>query len=213
MGHTPFVAPDGSTDWPSITQVGDVIAKPGLYKFYAENGLEGAEKIKNETAGIGTQFHEGVYHRFNGSKPIIPITPQAQVMIDAFFDKFVTPYKVQPIRLEQKVWNLDLRTHGTFDGIVKVHDMPYGRSRTKYTGTVLADWKSSSGIYDTHGIQLGGYWICLPNAPQDGLIVQVDRDTQAIRKKVFNDLRWYAEEFKAARDLWDYVNRQGVWKR
>ena len=173
-----------------------MIAKPGLYKFYAENGLEGAEKIKNDTASIGTQFHEGVYHRFNGSKPAIPITPQAQGMIDAFFDKFVQPYKVQPISLEQKVWNIDLRTHGTFDGIVKVHDMPYGRARTKYTGTVLADWKSSSGIYDTHGIQLGGYWICLPNAPQDGLIVQVDRDTQALRKKVFNDLRWYTEEFK-----------------
>lgn len=213
MGHTPFTAPNGDTDWPSITQVGDVLAKPSLYKWYGEKGLVEAERIKVETAAIGTEFHLGVYERLAGTPTRTALSPQAQLMVDSFFDKFITPYKVQPISLEQKVFNEEHRTHGTFDGIVKVHDMPVGRARTKYTGVVLADWKSSSGIYDGHGIQLGGYWLCLPTPPQDGLIVQVDRDTRELRKKLFTDLRWYAEEFKAARDLWDYVNRKGAWQR
>lgn len=213
MAHSNFTAPNGDTDWPSVTQVGDVLAKPGLYKFYAEHGMEGAEVIKNDTASIGTQFHEGVFHQFNGSKPIIPMSAQAIGMVDSFFAGFVKPYKVEPISLEKKVWSETYRTHGTFDGIVKVQDMPYGRARTKYTGTVLADWKSSSGIYDSHGIQLGGYWLCESNPPTDGLIVQVDRETLALRKKLFSDLRWYAEEFKACRDIWDYVNHKGAWAR
>lgn len=212
MPHTPFTAPDGSTDWPSVTQVGDVLAKPGLYKFYGEHGLDEAEAIKVAAGNIGTQFHEGVFHRFNGTTPTIPIA-EAQALVDTFFEEFVKPYKVEPIQLETKVHSLEVRTHGTFDGIVKVTDVPIGRSRTKYSGTVLADWKSSNGIYDSHGIQLGGYWLCLPNPPVDGLVVQIDRETKAIRKKLFNDLRWYAEEFKAARDLWDFVNHKGAWAR
>lgn len=213
MAHTGFIAPNGESDWPSVTAVGDILAKPQLYKWYAEKGLEEAERIKVAAGSVGTQYHEGIYARFNGSQPTIPIEPQAQGMIDEFFKEFVKPYKVQPESLETKVHNLEVRTHGTYDGIVKVHDLPIGRSRTKYTGRVLADWKQSNGIYDSNGLQLGGYWLCIPNPPMDGLIVQMNRETLEIRKKMFTDLRWYAEEFKAARDLWDYVNHKGAWAR
>lgn len=213
MSHTPFTAPNGDTDWPSVTQVGDVLAKPSLYKWFAEQGLENAERIKVEAGAIGTDYHTGIYHRFNGTVPTAPISAQAQGMVDKFFEEFVKPYKVEPESLEKKVYNEEFRTHGTYDGIVKVHDVPIGRARIKYTGRVLADWKQSNGIYDSHGLQLGGYWLCLPNAPTDGLVVQINRESLDIRKKMFFDLRCYAEEFKACRDIWDYVNRKGAWAR
>lgn len=213
MPHTPFTAPNGDQDWPSITQVGDVLAKPNLYKWFAEKGVDEAARIKDEASAIGTAYHAEIYHRFNGSKNPDPITKQVKGMVDKFFEAFVKPYNVKPESLEQKVWNEELRTHGTYDAIVTVTEMPIGRARTKYSGRVLTDWKQSSGIYDTHGIQLGGYFLCTPNAPLDGLVVQINRDDLTINKKLFADLRWYGEVFKCNRDMWDYVNRQGVWKR
>lgn len=212
MGHTEYVGSDGKV-WPSVTRVCDVLAKPQLYKWYAEKGLAEAERIKKSSGDIGTQYHEAIFARFNGTPPSIPIEAQAQGMVDKFFKEFVTPYKVQPESLETKVVNEELRTHGTYDAIIKVTDMPYGRSRTKFSGRLLADWKQSNGIYDSHGLQLGGYWLCVPNAPLDGLVVQIDRESLDIRKKMFTDLRLYADEFKACRDIYDFVNRQGIWER
>ncbi len=212
MAHSEFIGPDGKV-WPSVTKVGDVLAKPQLYAWYAKHGVDGAKKIKDDAGDIGIMFHDGIYHRFNGTSPSTPLTPQAQNMVNAFFNEFVTPYKVQVESMETKVVSNEYRTHGTYDAIVHVTNLPIGRARTKYTGRVLADWKQSNGIYDSHGLQLGGYWLCASNPPNDGLVVQVNRETLDIRKKLFNDLRWYAEEFKAARDLYDFVNHEGAWSR
>lgn len=212
MSHTPYIGPDGK-EWPSVTRVGDVLAKPQLYAYYAKHGMDGATANKDAAAEVGKLFHDGIYHRFNGTQPTEPLTPQAQAMVDKLFDEFVKPYKVTVESMETKVISNEYRTHGTYDAIVNVHDMPIGRARTKYTGRVLADWKQSNGIYDSHGLQLGGYWLCTPNPPTDGLVIQINRETLDMRKKLFNDLRWYAEEFKAARDLYDYVNHEGAWER
>src|SRR4029077_10862660 len=113
MPHTPFIGPDGK-DWPSVTEVGDVLAKPALYRFYADNGWDGAEQIKHDSAAIGQEFHDGIFHRFNGTTT--PISLQAEQMVDEFFDEFVKPYQVVPIALEQKVINHAKRYHGSFDG-------------------------------------------------------------------------------------------------
>ncbi len=213
MGHSEYIDPVSGKVWPSVTRVTDILAKPQLYAYYAKHGMEGATANKDAAASVGTMFHDGIYHRFNGTTPTEPLTTQAQAMVDKFFDEFVKPYKVAVESMELKVVSNEFRTHGTYDAIVTVTDLPIGRARTKYTGRVLADWKQSNGIYDSHGLQLGGYWLCTPNPPTDGLVIQINRETLDMRKKLFPDLRNYAEEFKACRDLYDYVNHDGVWER
>lgn len=189
-----------------------MIAKPGLYPFYAKHGVNGAKGIMEWTAAIGTEFHEGVYARFMGVNSTITIGLRAQMMVDRFFAEFVAPYKVTPITLETKVVNLKERYHGTYDGIVHVTGLPYGRGiQGLYTGPILADWKSSASIYKTHGVQLAGYWGADPNAPQHGLVVQVNRSTMKVRTKMFLDLKHYYRVFLNARALWDFEHSKGQW--
>lgn len=212
MPHSPFTAPSGETDWPSVSSIGDVIAKPGLYPFYAKHGVNGARGIMEWTADIGSQFHEAVYARLMGVSPTGTIGLRANMMVDKFFKEFVVPYKVYPITLEKKVVNLQERYHGTYDGIVHVTGLPYGRGiQGTYTGEILADWKTSSGIYKTNGIQLAGYWGAITNPPQHGLIVQTHRSTMKVRTKMFLDLQHYYKAFLNARALWDFEHSKGPW--
>lgn len=215
MPHTEFIGPNGETDWPSVTQVCDVPSKPQLYAFYAKHGLDGVAKILADTGDIGREFHGGIQARFEGKPEMY--TTDAQAMVDAFFNDFVKPYKVVPITLETKVVSLKDRYHGTYDGVVHVTALPYGKGiKGIYTGKILADWKSSNGIYDTHGLQLGGYWGAESNPllqTTHGLIVQVRRDTQVVRRKVFQNLEFYHKEFLHARALWDWMHSKGAWAK
>lgn len=216
MPHSAYIGPDGEV-WPSVTEVIDVIAKPGLYAFYAKHGMEGAEKIKVESGDIGSQFHDGVHARFLGL-PAPQMSQQAQDMVGSFWDSFVIPYKVTPVLLETKVVNTAKRYHGTFDGIVNVHDLPleikWGKpSKETYTGPVLADWKSSNGIYSSHGVQLGGYYKAEPQYTDVGLIVQVNRESLKMKHRFFFGLGHYGDVFYNARALWDYERMKGEWAR
>lgn len=215
MPHVEFTGPDGKP-WPSVTEIGDVLSKPGLYRFYADNGWDGAEKIKIESGKIGTEFHNEVYHRLSGSANPDKPSAQALAMVETFFKEFVVPYKVTPIELEKHVVNSKYRYHGSFDGIVNVVNMPkeirYGKpSVDLYSGPVLADWKSSNGIYDTHGIQLGGYYKAVPTT-DTGLIVQVHRETLKLKYKFFDGLDHYGNVFLNAREIWDYLHSKGAWE-
>lgn len=213
MPHTPYTSPTGETDWPSVTEVMDVLSKPGLYQFYAKHGMEGVASILASTGDIGNEFHAGIQARFQGTQEVYTTT-SAKEMVDAFFEDFVKPYNVKPITLETKVVSVANRYHGTYDGIVHVTNVPYGRGiQGVYSGKVLADWKSSNSIYDSHGVQLGGYWGAEANPPQHGLIVQVKRDDKKVRRKMFQDLKHYHETFLHARHLWDFVHKKGAWAK
>jgi hypothetical protein len=216
LPHTPFIAPTGESDWPSVTQIVGVIAKPQLMAWYAKVGTEEVKRVLNSTGDLGSEVHAEIYSRFNGTVPDIPITVVATKMADSFFEKFVKPFKVEPIELEKKVINTEHRYHGTFDGIVKVTGLFTGLGY--YNGPILADWKTSSGIYDTMGIQLGGYWKASTTPPPHGLIVRIDKKvnkkgTYSIQNKAFKDLQHYSELFLNARALWDYVNHKGAWSK
>lgn len=217
MPHQDYIGPDGKP-WPSVTEVGDVLSKPSLYRFYADNGWDGAIKIASEAASIGTEFHNEIYHRLSGLVNPNPPKQQAKEMVDVFFKEFVTPYKVEPVILEQHVINNEKRYHGSFDGIIKVTNMPievrYGKpSQELYSGLVLADWKSSNGIYDSHAIQLGGYYKAVPGYSDVGLIVQVKKDTLKLKYKFYKGLDHYGNIFYNLREVYDYVKSQGAWAK
>lgn len=217
MPHTPFIAPTGETDWPSVTQIVGVIAKPQLMAWYAKVGTEEAKRVLDSTGDLGTQVHADIFNRLSGSVvDTTVITDTAKEMTDCFFEKFAEPFKAKPIELEKKVVSEEHRYHGTFDGIIECEGLIKGIGYHK--GPILVDWKTSSGIYDTMGIQLGGYWLATPNAPKHGLIVRIDKKKNkkgkyTIQAKGFKDLEHYADLFLNARALWDFVNHKGAWSK
>lgn len=214
MPHTPFISPTGETDWPSVTQITGVIAKPQLMAWYAKVGTDEAKRVLDSTGDLGSQVHSEIFARFSGTTPDMEVSVEAKGMVDDFWEKFVIPFKVEPVSLEKKVVSLEHRYHGTFDGIIKVEGLFKGLGYWK--GEVLADWKTSSGIYDTMGVQLGGYWKAESSAPKHGLIVRIDKKKgkkghHTIQCKAFKDLVNYGELFMDARRLWDFVNHKGAW--
>lgn len=215
MPHVEFVGPDGDT-WPSVTQIISVIAKPQLMAWYAKVGTEEVKRVLDSTGDIGTQVHDEIFRRFSNTQPTTSISNDASEMVSSFWESFVEPFKVTHIELEKKVVNTEHRYHGTFDGLIECTGLIKGIGYQK--GPILVDWKTSSGIYDTMGIQLGGYWLATPNAPKDGLIVRIGKKKNkkgkySIQLKGFKDLQHYANLFLNARALWDYVNHKGAWEK
>lgn len=213
MPHTDFIAPNGDTDWPSVTGVLDVLAKPQLYRWYAKHGWDVAIQILTDSGDLGSKVHDEIHTRLlMGGQPGIGIDPQVNKLVDKLWSDFIVPYNVKAVKLEQKVVSLEHRYHGTYDGIIHVTNLPIGIKQELYTGELLVDWKTSNAIYDSQGIQLGGYWLADSTAPNDGLIVQINKETGDIRKRFFPNLEFYAEEFKHLRSTWDYVHKKGRWK-
>lgn len=97
----------------------------------------------------------------------------------------------KPIRVEQPVWNKGLRYAGTIDFVASYPD-----------GLDLLDWKSSSGIYDSHHVQVTGYAL----AARELLGVEFRRRRIVRLPKVVGDLEVYEKEVG---DLtYDYVNKK-----
>lgn len=213
MTHTEYIGPDGKV-WPSVTQVVDIIAKPGLYRFYGEHGNEKAKEILTASCNTGTQTHDAL-ETYLKDRTVEP----SDRLASACVREFCAPYLVGVGAIETKVYNEQLRYHGTFDAIITVKDMPLTKkSKEKFSGEVIVDWKTANDIYDTNGIQLGGYYGGLQVAggatlPKDGLVVRMDKETARVYWKLFPNLAFYFEEFKHARALWDFVHKQGAWEK
>lgn len=213
MAHTEYIGPDGKV-WPSVTQVTDVIAKPGLYKFYGEHGNEKAKEILDKAAAIGTESHSQM-ESYARDRNFVPTDRLAAACVREFCAPYVTGFTA----IETKIVHPALRYHGTFDAVITVKDMPLTKkSKEKYSGTVIVDWKTANDIYDTNGVQLGGYFGGLQVAggtslPTDGLIVRMDKETERVYWKMFPNLQYYFEVFKNAREIWDFVHKQGAWER
>lgn len=204
--HTDYIGPDGKK-WPSVTQITDVIAKPGLYKWYGELGYDKAKEVMDKAKDIGTATHDAI-ETYLRDRTVMPTDKLAAACVREFCE----PYVKAVGSLEQKVINTDLRYHGTYDAVLTVKDMPVTkRSKDTFSGDLLVDWKTAGAIYDTNGIQLGLYYGA-GTLPHAGLVVRIDKDTEKVYWKLFQPLDCYFDVGKQLRSVWDFVNKQGAWE-
>src|SRR3989344_9094239 len=97
--------------YPRVTQIVSMKAKPGLYKFYAEQeSFEAGEAMKAKSAEEGTLIHETVEAILSGQKPVIPknICPA----IDAFMN-FLNHNQVLVKQIEERLISKKHRYSGT----------------------------------------------------------------------------------------------------
>ena len=118
--------------WLSVTEVLSLaINKPWLCLWYGKNGTARCEQIKRESQKIGSEVHELIENRFNGIDD-----DYTNRMIVNFWEKFVIPFEVKPVFLEQTVKNSKLKLQGTFDAVIN----------TNRGVNVTADWKTSNQL-------------------------------------------------------------------
>ncbi len=130
--------------YPRVTQIVSMKAKPGLYKFYAEQeSFEAGEAMKAKSAEEGTLIHDTVEAILSGQQPVIPET--IRPAIDAFME-FFNHNKVVAKQIEERLISKKHRYSGTLDVLAEVNGQ-----------LGVLDIKTSYSIYRDYGIQTSAY--------------------------------------------------------
>lgn len=130
--------------YPRVTAIVAMKAKPGLYKFYAEQeSFEAGEAIKTKSAEEGTLIHETVEAVLRDEKPVIP--ENIKPAIDAFYN-FLAGNRVQALKIEERLISKNHHYSGTLDVLADIN------------GQVgVLDIKTSYSVFKDYGIQTAAY--------------------------------------------------------
>ncbi len=157
-------------------------------------GNELAGQIQRESQELGVEVHKAIEEKFNACA-IGELTPNAQRMLDNFWNKFVVPWEVKPVVLEQTYKNETLKLQGTVDGIL----------RTK-KGVFVTDFKTSNQLDDISiKLQLTMYALLSGHEVWDGLGVRIDKKLDKVQIKEYKDLKQYLPVVYHAIGLARYV--------
>lgn len=128
-----------------------VLNKPALYFWYGKHGNQKCKQILNESSGFGTAIHKFIYWDLFERKgnDQYAISSDMSQCVNNYY-AFKKKYKPEPIVGEQTVYSLQHGYAGQMDLLCRVTD---GHKKK----CVLLDWKTSSGIYEDHELQLQAY--------------------------------------------------------
>lgn len=130
--------------YPRVTAIVGMKAKPGLYKFYAEQeSFEAGEAVKARSAEEGTLAHDTVEAILRGESPAVPET--IRPVIEAFFN-FLNSNKVEARLIEERLTSKKHRYSGTMDVLAEINGQ-----------LGVLDIKTSYAIYRDYGIQTSAY--------------------------------------------------------
>lgn len=130
--------------YPRVTAIVGMKAKPGLYKFYAEQeSFEAGEAIKTKSAEEGTLAHDTVEAILRGESPVIPET--IKPVIEAFFN-FLNHNQISAKLIEERLTSKKYRYSGTMDVLAEINGK-----------LGVLDIKTSYAIYRDYGIQTSAY--------------------------------------------------------
>jgi hypothetical protein len=142
-----------------VTTAIGLLAKPALIPWAYKRGREGLElyESRDKAANVGTIVHARIMAYYKGYEiDNSNISPEVWQMTEASMKSFyewAKPRKVKPILIEEPLISELYQYGGTFD--------IYGEMDDELT---LLDFKSGSGLYDEHFIQLAGYLQLLKEA-------------------------------------------------
>lgn len=141
-----FKGSDGKK-WPSVTELLTIIAKPGLFYWYSQEGFQGANDIAEAARQFGRKVHEGIEAGIAGTEEPKLSMRQRELVTRAL--TWIKESEFEVIAQEQHVVHEELKYHGTFDVLGTFKSMP--------DTLFVVDWKSSSSINKDYGIQLAAY--------------------------------------------------------
>lgn len=150
--HTRYVAADGK-QVPGVTTILGVLAKPALVPWANRMGLQGIDTSKyvDEAASIGTLAHALIMESLGGVAVrhgdfTADQLTRAEHGVKTF-KGWLKGKDFKPTLLEEPLTSNIYRYGGTIDILATLDG-----------DLVLIDLKTSSGIYDEHVYQVGGYW-------------------------------------------------------
>lgn len=196
---------------PGVTTVLNVLAKPALINWAWKLGLEGQDMhaVKNMAADIGVVTHEICECALRGTDPNMDIYKPADVEValplyEWFFDWWCNA-ELEAVGIEVSVVSERWEFGGTLDLV----------ARHPKRGLGLLDYKTSSGVYESHYYQLSAYEVLWnENHPNDLIkwveVIHLDKYTGygKVHPIGVNLAVPYFEVFKHARAI--YVLQKSV---
>ena len=150
------------------------------------------EQVAAAAADIGTRMHKAIEMMLKGQKPFSTawVTDEDLIMPVTGFLKWWQAFDYHVEYSEARLGSHRLRVGGSTDAILRRGD---GK-------LIVADWKSSKGIYMEMVYQLGGYALCLEEMLkepiEEGLII---RFPKAKENSPFEDKPLKGEHFAMAK--------------
>lgn len=171
---------------------------------------------KARAAGdIGTEFHTWVEKFLSGKDYTFPPGMAALVTpLTVEFKRFHGEWGFVPVEQEFHVVSKRYVYQGTFD---------YLGPDKKIEGLGLWDWKTSNKIDDTFGLQIALYAYAYGEqmgwTPEEtwknithGGTVRLDKKTEQLEHKIYDDLPYLFRVASALREPYDYRNQVGAWE-
>lgn len=130
--------------YPRVTAIVSIKAKPGLYRYYAEQeSFKAAEQKTRLSAQEGTLIHDTVEAILKNEQP--QVSEQIQPVISAFLD-FLEKNEMVPLRIEERIKNEKYHYAGTADFLARLNGV---------LGVV--DVKTSVSIFRDYNLQTAAY--------------------------------------------------------
>lgn len=193
-------------NYPSVTEIVDIIDKPGLRYWYGKYGTKVCEKKKRDSQGVGHGVHKGIEKFLQGvpfDEAATALSNDQRIMLSYLTD-WCSKTQIKPIAMEEVLYSKKYEYGGTPD-VVATFDG--GKTLT------LVDWKTDSVPRDgaetkereaKYGWQLAGYAIAYEEMKKVrinyGIIVRASKDLRfsVIRFESLTDAK---KEFKMLRKI------------
>lgn len=162
--------PPAWKEYPSVTEVTDFIAKPGLVHWLKNNTPSAIKTESKKSLEIGKAFHEIVHKLDAGEKSeIITGYPREVQNCVTGYLKWRQGKKLKVVASEAQLCSTKLGYKGTPDRIE--------RSGKKL---IIYDWKTAKGIYFDYKVQVVGYKMLYEDIAQEAIdeawIIRVAKD-------------------------------------
>lgn len=206
--HNPEHDPGVTVYLPAVSTVLDVYQPPYLREWYGKKGTQEAERIRDETAGWGTQTHQLIKYIIQGNKVETweGIPPPVQQGLRAWV-RWNIKSRFQPVATELQVYSLKHGYAGTLDAAGLMYGIPG-----------IADWKTSyrSDVDLLDWLQVAAYWQALRETypdmikPKEGRLVILNRETGDFAEyhKPAKEMREAFNCFLAAHKVWRYTKQR-----
>lgn len=98
-----------------------------------------------EAADIGTHVHRWAEQHAKGENPPWPVNPQVRSGVEAYC-AWLEAHHVEPVFVERRIYSREFEFAGTVDLVARIDG-----------ALCVADYKTSSGLYDEMRLQTAGY--------------------------------------------------------
>lgn len=179
--------------YPSFTTKIDAVYPKDafLINWIREQGL-GGQAIFEKAGEEGTEAHIAIDTLIRGEKVLTEdMGLKAKRCVQAFLD-WNEEFKPEYLESEVMVVNHELKVAGTRDLLCKLN---YQKGKTKYEGTYVVDYKTSSSLHEKHEIQVAGYWSCTAPGYKTALLHLGNRTEKGYSFKEFDPVVAF-EKFK-----------------